>query len=184
MLVVSVAATRDSWPQECVTGLRGGTGQGASVGMELRLPLPEELKHGTAHGDFSRMLIGMPPGGLYESYLLFDNSMLTGTAQKWNEVEAAQEGAAAVEKLELLPGSAAAEDSGRNAGDGAAGAAGDAGVAGAAGVAGENAKTGEEEAVNAAADGEGEAAKDKTGDDTSATAGVKSVPRKAGAATA
>ena len=49
------------------------------------------------------MLIGMPPGGLYESYMLFDNSMLTGTAQKWTEVEAAQEAAAAAEKLELFP---------------------------------------------------------------------------------
>jgi hypothetical protein len=42
-------------------------------------------------GDFSRMLVGIPPGGLYESYLLFDNSMLTGTAQQWTEQEAKSE---------------------------------------------------------------------------------------------
>lgn len=167
--VVSVAARRDSWPQECVTGLRGGTGTGASEGVELRLPLPEELKHGTAHGDFSRMLVGLPPGGLYESYLLFDNSMLTGTVQKWDEVDAAQEAAAAAEKLELFPRSAASEDAAGSADDGAAG---------------ENAKPDEAEAVNAAADIEGEAATEETGDDTISTAGGTSVPRKAGAATA
>ena len=36
-------------PKQCVTGLRGGGGR--SQGVELRIPLPEELKHGTAHGE-------------------------------------------------------------------------------------------------------------------------------------
>ena len=104
------------------------------------------------------MLIGMPPGGLYESYMLFDNSMLTGTAQKWTEVEAAQEAAAAAEKLELFPEAAA-----------------EGGAAAAAAGAGE----GEEEKAAATPD------KEKTGDDANeAGAGAKSAPRKAGAATA
>ena len=109
------------------------------------------------------MLIGMPPGGLYESYMLFDNSMLTGTAQKWTEVEAAQEAAAAAEKLELFP-EAAAEGSG--GGGGAAAAA-----------------AGEGEEVKAATTPDKE--EDKTGDDANeAGSGAKIAPRKAGAATA
>lgn len=106
-------------PKECVSGLRG-TPKGAAEGVELRVPLPEELKHGTAHGDFSRMLLGLPPGGVFESYLLFDNSALTNTAAKWKATEAADEAAAAAEKLELFPEAATegAEELAGNDGEG------------------------------------------------------------------
>jgi hypothetical protein len=45
---------------------------------ELRLPLPFELRRGAE--DFSRMVLGMPPGGLYEAYKIFDHSVLTRSA--------------------------------------------------------------------------------------------------------
>ena len=155
----------DSWQQECVTGLRGSVGgKSEAEGVTLRFPLPEELKHGTEHGDFSRMLIGMPPGGLYESYLLFDNSLITGTAQKFIDEEQAQDAAAAAaEKLELFPQSAEASKTGETAEEGE-----------------EKGKTAEAKADGEVeGEGEGESASDKDGAD----AGAKSVPRKAGAAT-
>ena len=54
--------------------------------VELRVPLPRELGRGA--DDFSRMLLGLPPGGPYEAYLLYDHSMLTGSADVWLDAEA------------------------------------------------------------------------------------------------
>ena len=63
-------------PKECV-GLRGSL---TYQGVELRMPLPEDLKTGAGSGDFSRVLLGLPPGGIYESFLLRDYSAITGSA--------------------------------------------------------------------------------------------------------
>ena len=54
--------------------------------VELRVPLPRELGRGA--DDFSRMLLGLPPGGPYEAYLLYDHSVLTGSADVWLDAEA------------------------------------------------------------------------------------------------
>ena len=54
--------------------------------VELRVPLPRELGRGA--DDFSRMLLGLPPGGPYEAYLLYDHSTLTGSADVWLDAEA------------------------------------------------------------------------------------------------
>lgn len=48
---------------------------------ELRLPLPFELRRGAE--DFSRMVLGMPPGGIYEAYKIFDHSVLTRSADAY-----------------------------------------------------------------------------------------------------
>jgi hypothetical protein len=86
-------------------------------------PCPEDLKASATSGDFSRMLIGLPPGGLYESYILRDYSALTGSTAKWAdeeqddahvfapEVAAAAAAAAAAAKLTLgKEGASAAEE--------------------------------------------------------------------------
>ena len=52
---------------------------------ELRLPLPFELRRGAE--DFSRMMLGMPPGGIYEAYKIFDHSVLTRSAEAYLEEE-------------------------------------------------------------------------------------------------
>ena len=136
--------------------MRGSVGgKSEAEGVTLRFPLPEDLKHGTEHGDFSRMLIGMPPGGLYESYLLFDNSLITDTARKFVDAEQAQDVAAAAAKLELSPRSADASKTGEP----------------------------EEEGKIAEANGEGEGETETASDEDGADAGANSVPRKAGAAT-
>jgi hypothetical protein len=46
--------------------------------VEIRLALPFELRRGAQ--DFSRMLLGLPPGGIYEAYKIFDHSALTRSA--------------------------------------------------------------------------------------------------------
>ena len=61
---------------------------------ELRLPLPFELRRGAE--DFSRMVLGMPPGGLYEAYKIFDHSMLTRSADAYLLDEDADEDADAL----------------------------------------------------------------------------------------
>ena len=61
---------------------------------ELRLPLPFELRRGAE--DFSRMVLGMPPGGLYEAYKIFDHSVLTRSADAYLLDEDADEDADAL----------------------------------------------------------------------------------------
>ena len=51
--------------------------------IELRVPLPFELRRGAE--DFSRMMLGMPPGGIYEAYKIFDHSVLTKSAAAYLE---------------------------------------------------------------------------------------------------
>ena len=77
--------------------------------VELRVPLPRELGRGA--DDFSRMLLGLPPGGPYEAYLLYDHSMLTGSADVWLDAEAR----AAAEKAEAEADAETSEATGSEA---------------------------------------------------------------------
>ena len=81
-----VKLKRDA-PESCLgeDKASGETRTGSSEAVELRLPLPYELRRGAE--DFSRMMLGMPPGGLYEAYKIFDHSVLTRSAEAYLEEE-------------------------------------------------------------------------------------------------
>ena len=111
-----VKLKRDA-PESCLgeDEASGETRTGSSEAVELRLPLPYELRRGAE--DFSRMMLGMPPGGLYEAYKIFDHSVLTRSAEAYLEdAEDAEDAADAAD----ASGAEANEDDG--VGDGADGA--------------------------------------------------------------
>ena len=68
---------------------------------ELRLPLPFELRRGAE--DFSRMVLGMPPGGLYEAYKIFDHSVLTRSAEAYLEEEEEEDAADDADEADDAP---------------------------------------------------------------------------------
>ena len=100
-------------PEEC---LEGPALQAANPGeppraapthfVEIRVPLAEELKRGAE--DFSRAVLALPPGGLYEAYSLYDNSKITDSARVWLEAEAELEAEREAE-AEAVAGEAAVE---------------------------------------------------------------------------
>mgnify|MGYP004404635333 CR=1 FL=1 len=87
-------------PEPCLGG-EEETGEGSSEAVELRMPLPFELRRGAE--DFSRMMLGMPPGGIYEAYKIFDHSVLTRSAEAYLEEEEEEDAADDADEADDAP---------------------------------------------------------------------------------
>ena len=81
---MAIVKLKRETPESCL-GDEEESGKASSEAVELRLPLPFELRRGAE--DFSRMMLGMPPGGIYEAYKIFDHSVLTRSAEAYLEEE-------------------------------------------------------------------------------------------------
>ena len=81
---MAIVKLKRETPASCL-GDEEESGKASSEAVELRLPLPFELRRGAE--DFSRMMLGMPPGGIYEAYKIFDHSVLTRSAEAYLEEE-------------------------------------------------------------------------------------------------
>jgi hypothetical protein len=76
-------------PESCFALLETEETVSAEEFVEIRVPLPPDLQHGAS--GFSKMMLGIPPGGIYELYKIFDVSMLTRSASKWAPEEEEEE---------------------------------------------------------------------------------------------